>query len=128
MVQTRKWSAVVEQGIQKVTITFECPYFEELTMPHGALTPQFECHALWDYYGNACTAYDNAKKNIVYEDELSHCFDARIARQLFESIAKKHGVRPADMVNYWPHVMRQRIAMRGDDILPDQFKFKYWGH
>lgn len=128
MVQLRRWSARIEHGLSTTTITFECPYFDEFVQPHGCLSRQFECHALWDYYGNALRAYDMARKNIVLESELSRVFTVQTARDLFISIAKKHGVRPEDMVNYWPFVDRQRIAMGGSDHLPEQFQFRYWGH
>lgn len=122
----RRWTAEVEQNFSTLSVTFECPFFDELIEPNGRLTRHFECHALWDYYGNALRAYEMAKANIVYEDELSRVFDLTTARQLFLSIAKKHGVRPQDMVNFWPHVERQRIAMGGKDHLPEEFQFRYW--
>lgn len=128
MVMLRKWEAKIEHGIWATKVIFECPFFDELVMPKGQLTPHFECHALWDYYGNASKAFDMAEKNFVYEDENSRVFTMVTARQLFESIAKKHGVKPVDMVNFWPHVDKQRIAMGGAEGLPEQFKFKYWGH
>lgn len=126
MVQIRKWEATLDQGISTIRVTFEAPYFDELISPRGCLTPHFECHALWDYYGNALRAYDMAKSNLVEESELSRRFNLDDARALFLSIAQKHGVRPQDMVNYWPMVDRQRIAMGGMDHLPENMQFRYW--
>jgi hypothetical protein len=127
---TRKWTATAEHGIQRITVTFECPYFIELDTAHGGrlLRDNFEVHALWDYYGKALIAHKRAKANLVYEDELSLVFDRDIARQLFMSTAAIHGVRPDDMVRYWSIIHQQRIAMGGKDQLPEEFEFRYWGN
>lgn len=125
---TRKWSAVLDHGVHKINMTFECPFFNEFVIPNGALTSDFEAHALWHYYGIALKAYDMAKANAVYEDELSRLFTIETARILFMNTANQHGVSPAKMVNFWPMIHRQRIAMGGGDQLPEQFQFRYWGN
>lgn len=123
----RKWTA---QAAGYGSITFECPYYDELTSSHpgGCLTRDLECHALWQYYGMAMLAYERAKKNLVADDELSLVFTTATARQLFLSIANNHGVSPSKMVNFWPVVQRQRIALGGGDDLPSEFQFTYWGN
>lgn len=122
-------SAILEQGSSRIHVRLECPYYSEFLLENGGCFPNsFEVMALWDYYGAALIAHDRAKRNIVMEDELSLVFDVEMARNLFKGIANKHGVNPADMVNYWPFIMRQQWAMGGMDHLPDWAKFHYWGH
>lgn len=124
---TRKWTANAKQGPVAIAVTFECPFFDELVSPRGALNSDFEAHALWAYYGIALINFNNAKNNLVYEDELSREFTVATARILFQNTANQHNVRPDKMVNYWPMIHRQRIAMGGKDDLPEQFQFRYWG-
>lgn len=113
-----------------MTVTFEAPFYDELLQgkERGCLSRDFEPHALWNYYGLASIQYLRAKANFVYEDERSLEWDVKHARQLFESIANLHGCKPQRMMPYWPMINRQRIALGGDDSLPDQYKFRFWGH
>lgn len=129
MPDTRIRSAVLEQGISRIHVNIECPFYTELLISNGgALSRDYACHSLWDYYGNALISYKRAKANLVEESDLSLDFSVERARELFMAKAKQHGVSPADMVNYWPMVMRQQWAMGGDDYLPDVYKFHYWGN
>lgn len=123
----RKWSSQLQAAFSTITVEFQCPFFNEFVQPFGALNEDFEAHALWDYYGNALVAHQRAKANLVMEDELSLVFDIRTARNLFQSKAAQHGVRPDRMVRYWPMIHQQRIRMGGKDQLPDEFEFKFWG-
>lgn len=126
---TRIWQAKREHQGMSILVNFECPWFEELLVKNGgALTNNYEAHALFDYYGCALKAYDMAKRNIVLEEDLSRKFDREIARQLFQSKANQHGVRPDDMTKFWGIVMAQQTVMGGRDHLPEEFKFQYWGN
>jgi hypothetical protein len=125
----RTWTAQQEHGVHKITVNFECLYFNEFLMANGGmLSRDFEAHALFDYYGCALIAHDRAKNNLVLETDLSLKFDVATARQLFQSKANQHGVRPDNMVRFWPMIMRQQIAMGGTDHLPEIYKFRYWGN
>lgn len=127
MPMVRVWSAELKADFSTITVRFECPFYQEFLEPDGALNRDYEAHALWDYYCMALTAQKRAKANLVYEDELSLRWDIGIARNLFQTTANKHGVRPDRMVKYWPMIERQRFRMGGSDDLPDQFKFHFWG-
>lgn len=122
----RRWSPKKSP----IPVTFECPFYEELltNKERGCLSRDFEAHALWEYYGLASIQYERAKSNLVDESELSEVFDPTRARLLFTAVSNKHGCKPQAMIRFWPMIMRQRIALGGDDTLPDQFKFRYWGH
>lgn len=127
--QTRKWTASTNVGFATMAITFEAPFFDDFLIKNGgALNNDFEAHALFHYFGVALQAYTRAKDNLVLEEEHSIIFNVDKARQLFKSIADQHGVSPEKMVNYWPMIHRQRIAMGGKDQLPEQFQFRYWGN
>lgn len=112
-------------------IWFEYPYYEELLEGKecGCLPRDLGAHALWHYYGHATISFDRAQRNIVEESELSLIFNDAIARNIFLSISKQYNQKPEHMVKFWDCIQRQRIALGlGQDPLPDQFKFKYWGH
>lgn len=109
----------------------EAPFYDQLlasTGEKGCLSRDFEAHALWEYYGLAVAQFERAKNNIVAEDELSQVFDRTVARRIFEGVANKHGVKPMDMVKFWPLVERQVRALGGVDNLPGEYKFTFWGH
>jgi len=80
------------------------PYFSAYVMPHGWLTPQIECHALFYYYLLARKNYENHLLNweIVLEDQP----DPEVCnfKQLFISIARLYQVEPERMKNYWKNV------------------------
>lgn len=113
------------------TITMHAPYFDTLlrsSAEDGRLSREPECHALWYYYGMATKAYNDAKDNVVLEEDASRVFNRDVAKQLFTSIANMYQVKPADMVKFWPIVQMQRIALGANDTLPAEFRFEYWGH
>ena len=112
-------------------VIMECPFFDELIKfrnEAGRLPENLEAHALWHYYCLAASNYERAKKNLVDESELSLSFTQEQARVLFQSIANVHGVKPSDMSHYWDCIDQQRMALKSDEVLPERFKFKYWGH
>lgn len=113
------------------TIIMEAPYFDEFlrsASEEGRLTRDVECHALFYYYGMATKAFLEAKANLVEESDLSRLFNRDVARNLMQSIAMRYGVRADQMVRFWPIVHQQRIAMGGDDNLPAEFQFRFWGN
>jgi len=113
------------------TLKMQFQYFDQLlrsNAENGRLTREFECHALWHYYVLACASYDAAKKNFVEESDLSRVFNDETAKNIFLGVANNYGVKPADMVKFWPIIHQQRIALGGDDNLPRRFQFEYWGH
>lgn len=114
-------------------VVFEAPFFHELLPGSneytGVLSRDFEAHALWHYLGAAMQAYEMAKNNIVYEDDLSRKFDRETARNLFISICNVHQVSPAKTVRFWDMIDSQRRALgAGSEDLPAEYKFRYWGN
>lgn len=111
-------------------VTMEVPYFTELLMneKQGRLPREVGAHALWYYYCLAANAYKRAKDNLVYEDELSLIFNRATAENIFVSVANMYGTDCAKMVKFWPPIEKQRIALKLDEILPEEFKFKFWGN
>lgn len=115
-------------------INFHAPYYDELLsnpadpFHNGRLPQDLECHALWNYYVQACMNLKNAKENLVYEDDpLSRYFDVPRARRLMESIAFIYGTTPARMVRYWDAVEAQRRALGFTDNadLPHAMRFRF---
>lgn len=110
---------------------FEVVYFPELIAGganiNGRLPPDLGAHALFWYYILAIKGLEEAKKNLVYETELSRTFDVNKARKLLESISFTYGLTPSQVVRYWDAVEAQRRAL-GYSInaeLPAVLKFRY---
>lgn len=113
------------------TMIMHGPYFTDLLRANseiGRLSREAEAHSLWYYYILATKAYNDAKDNVVLEEDASRVFNRDVAKQLFTSIANMYQVKPADMVKFWPIVQQQRIALGANDTLPSEFKFEFWGH
>lgn len=112
------------------SVTMEAPYFSELLMSeeNGRLPQDPVAHALWYYYYLATNQYLRAKANIVEENELSLIFNRETAENIFASVANMYGVESAKMIRFWDIVDKQRIALKMDNALPEEFKFKFWGN
>lgn len=112
------------------SIWMEAPYFTELLMTEerGCLPQDPAAHALWYYYYLATLQYLRAKANIVEESELSELFNRERAENILASVANMYGVKSAKMVRFWGEIEKQRKALKMDDALPGEFKFKFWGN
>lgn len=121
------------RNIQMGPCWFHAPYYDELVsnptdpLHVGRLPPDLEAHACWHYYIMAAQALDGAKKNMVYDDQLSKRFDVNRARKLLESISFLYGSTPAKVTRYWDAVIAQRRALGFSDnaALPAAFMFRF---
>lgn len=111
-------------------IWMEAPYFTELLMTEekGCLPQDPAAHALWYYYYLATQQCLRAKANIVEESERSEEFNRERAENIFASVANMYGVESTKMVRFWDEIEKQRRTLKMDDVLPEQFKFKFWGN
>jgi hypothetical protein len=108
-------------------VVMEVPYFSEYLMDkeYGRLPRDLPAHALWYYYILAMRQYDRAKKNLVYEDELSEIFDVNRARDILQAVSNMYGTPIQEMIKYWDAMEKQRIALGGGESLPSEFKFQF---
>lgn len=105
-----------------LTIKFEVPIFEKYIIPHGYLSIERPCHALWRYYLAARNAYEDIELDqITLEGNPDQTVNYQ---QLFTSIALSYSVQPEHMVSYWINVDMQCDLL---DIprMPTADKFRF---
>jgi len=115
-------------------VTFTPPYFHEYVFGHKdaiagkcKLPEDKGAHALFYYNLLAYKNLQEAKENLVYEDEPSRFFPLEKARKLLESIAVMYAVTPGEMVRYWDAVIAQRRALGFSENadLPHRYRFRF---
>ena len=116
---------------RKGEVTYRAPYFDELVEgklnPQGRLPKNHVAHALFYYNLIAAKNLDEAKKNLVYEHELSKKFEVADARRLIESVAFMYNTTPGEMVRFWDVVDAQRRALGSNQNadLPHAMRFRF---
>jgi len=102
-------------------IESEVILFLEYQIPHGALQPCAECHALFYYYLLAQRNYEMEKDVIILDGQMDPHYHYH---QLFKSIATMYGVQPENMQNFWGFVDKQ-CELINLPKLPDLEKYRF---
>jgi hypothetical protein len=95
------------QSSEGARIVLDPPVYRQYIQPHGWLTADVPCHALFHYYVTASEVWKSEKEAIKYEGDKSKVN----LHQLWLSIAQLYGVDPNDMARYWPPVDLQAGAL-----------------
>jgi len=91
-------------------VIFTPHLYTNYTQPHGYLTRDVACHALFYYSTVATNVWDRAEHALVMEGDTSP--PEPNYHQLFLSISKMYGVDPNRMENFWELIDKQCEKLR----------------
>lgn len=102
-------------------------YYFKWLAPEGTLPRDLAAHALMTYAMQMSLQLEQAKKNLVLEEDLSNAVNAL---NCLATYAKLYGVTIEQMMAFWPAVSAQRraLGLSADAELPDWVRYPHKNH